>query len=151
MTEFRKEIDKIPEIRGCFMAGLQALERDHSKKVRDYKNDKLEGSLDLDQCVKSIYPNSNRWDYIIGYNSKALFVEVHSAQTGEVTTMIKKLNWLKDWLNTKAPGLKKIKDKQTPFIWLSSSKVDIPRYSSEYKRLAAAGIIPKSHLSLKKN
>lgn len=148
MSVFRKEIQKIPEVAGCLKEGLGALGT-HSKKIKDYEKSKIEGSIEIDDCVKHKYPNDNRWDYVLGYNKKAFFVEVHSAQTGEVSTMFAKLEWLKWWLNNRAPGLKKIKDSKTPFIWISSKNVDIPKFSPQYRQLVSAGLLPKSYFSLK--
>lgn len=65
--------------------------------------------------------------------------------------MFAKLDWLKWWLNKRAPGLRKIIDRKTPFIWISSINVNIPKFSPQYRQLVSEGLLPKSHLSLKDN
>jgi hypothetical protein len=60
----------------------------------------LEGSVDIDACTLKNHPNEARWDYAIGYESKAYFVEIHPADTSNVNEVIKKAEWLKQWLAT---------------------------------------------------
>lgn len=72
MSVFSKEIKKIPEIAGCLRDGLTALGK-HSKKIMDYEKGKLEGSVDIDGCLRDKYPNDNRWDFVLGYNKHFLW------------------------------------------------------------------------------
>jgi hypothetical protein len=71
----------------------------------------IEGSVNIDTCTADRYPNSNRWDYVFAYNGKAYFVEVYSAHTSEVRTVLSKLEWLKAWLNHHATEINKLKAK----------------------------------------
>ena len=107
-NSFKKAVDNTPEIAKCYQSGLQAL-GSYSKKIELKDTSLCSGSIDIDACTRTHYPEDNRWDYALCYNSKVYFVEVHSANTGEVSTVFKKLTWLKDWLNHKAPEINKLK------------------------------------------
>lgn len=119
-----------------FYSGLGALGK-YSTKILE-QNCRILGSVRLD----GIIPDA-RWDYGIGLQSAdsafAIWVEVHHASTGEVGTVIQKLQWLKQWLSQNAPQLKSL----TPpdgFYWLSTNGVNITRNSPQARRLAEAGL-----------
>lgn len=137
---FQIAVEQTAEISGAYKAGLQALKNCDKQKISVADSHKLNGSVDIDSAVKDLYPEENRWDYAIGYGDKICFVEVHHAATSEVEKMLKKLSWLKQWLKDKAPELSKIPKSEIPYVWLSTSGVHIIPSSSEYKKLATAGI-----------
>lgn len=144
---FKEAVEATPDIATCYQPGLSALKSNSSKvKVGNTRN--LNGSVDIDACTSAQYPQANRWDYAIGYNSEAYFVEAHPASPGEVDVVIKKLNWLKNWLNTKAPELNKIKAKANPFVWVQSGKFDIPKTTPQYRKAVSNGILPIGELKL---
>ncbi len=143
---FKTAVEATPQVATCYKPGLQAL-GDYSKKISPADTSKCQGSLDIDACTVASYPQENRWDYAIGYDSKVYFVEFHSAQTGEVRPMLKKLQWLKDWLNNHAPEIKKMKAEQ-PYFWIMSGKYAIFPNSSQAKQIAKAGLRPASTLKL---
>jgi chitinase len=128
--------------------GLKALEKDHSSKI-DVKGSKIVESVFLDKCLAKSDPQGSRWDYIIGYNEEAYFVEVHSAITSEVSTVLRKLDWLKNWLFEEGSEVNKIKT-QNCYHWIQSSKFDILKSSRQYKLASQNGILPKSKLVLSK-
>jgi hypothetical protein len=130
--------------------GLQALEaRDRRCIVSVGVN--LTASINVDAHFAETEARSNRWDYGIGYESDgkhfAIWVEPHSAtSTHEITTMIRKFEWLKDKLatepfvelqrlttNTRENGLRQ-------FWWVTTGKISIRRDTPQAKRLAASGI-----------
>lgn len=118
---FKVTVQKTPEVTNCLQSGLKALGSD-SKKIL-VKNTFLCGrSIDLDTCLAKTYPQNSRWDYCFAYGDEVFFVEVHSAITSEVTTVIKKLEWLKNWLKNNAPDIDKLKaQSRTPYYWIQSS------------------------------
>lgn len=136
------------EISNCFQSGLRALGNDSRKIV--IKNTSLcEGSVDLDTCLSKTYPQQNRWDYCLSYNGEVFFVEVHSAITSEVSTVIKKLDWLKNWLMASATELDKLKAKsRTPYYWVQSSGFSILPQSKQFRAVVQAGIKPIARLEL---
>lgn len=144
---FKVAVEATPELNGCYHPGLQAFGA-YSNKIELHDNRECNGSVEIDECVRLIYPNANRWDYVFAYKSTAYFVEVHSAESNEVSVVLAKLQWLKDWLNTKAPEIAKIKAKQ-PYFWIQSSRFSIPKTTRQYRVAAQNGILPISKLTLK--
>lgn len=108
MSKFELAVTNTPDIAGGYKNGLQAFGRNSSfVEVDDIK--KLEGSVDIDECTKELYPDEPRWDYALGYDGKAYFIEVHPASTSDVKTVIEKAKWLDGLLNAKAKELKALK------------------------------------------
>jgi len=143
-----KEAVETDGILACYQVGLKGLGTD-SKKIRLADTTKCEGSVDIDGCLAKNQPQSNRWDYCFSYRSEVFFIEVHSAITSEVATVIKKLQWLKDWLNNQASEINKLKaTSRTPYYWIQSSYFNIPPTSRQYRMAVQAGIKPVSSLEL---
>lgn len=94
---FKEAVEATPEIKNCYQPGLQAL-GSYSTKIELLNNRECNGSVEIDECVRPNYPTANRWDYVVSYKSAAYFIEVHSAETSEVSVVLTKLQWLKDWL-----------------------------------------------------
>lgn len=139
-SEFQIAVEETAEISSAYKAGLQAVKKCDKQKISASDLHKLNGSVDMDNAVKDLYPEENRWDYAIGYDNKVCFIEVHPAFTSEVETMLKKLAWLKQWLKNKAPKLSSIEKTQEPYIWLSTKGIHILPNSSYSKKLATSGI-----------
>ena len=51
---------------------------------------RLDGSLNIDEETKMLYPNESRWDYAVSCDGKVYYVEVHPANTSNVEEVIKK-------------------------------------------------------------
>lgn len=128
-------VESIPMIAEAFQDGLKAIEKKDSSKIKASDTRKLSGSVYLDEKLKGDYPHDARWDYIIGYDEKVYFAEVHPANTSNVDEVIKKKNWLASWLNAYA---KVLKDNMvtTSYHWLASGKIAILKNSPQYRRLA---------------
>jgi len=145
---FKVAVESTPDIKNCFETGLRALGT-HRTKVRLSNNSMCEGSVDIDSNVANRYPQSNRWDYAFSYKSKVYFVEVHSAYTGEVRIVKRKLQWLKDWLVSNAPELNALKAKDKgPFFWIQTNGFHIPPTSPQHREVSQAGIKPIAVLQL---
>ena len=54
----------------------------------------IDRSVDIDDCTRKLYPNGNRWDYVISYRGKAYYLEVHPATAEKVKEVIAKKQWL---------------------------------------------------------
>ncbi len=143
---FKEAVESTPNVSTGYKPGLRAFEKDHSKKIIAV-NANLKGSLFIDECLTAI-DQGNRWDYAFGYGEEVYFVEVHSANTSEVSTVLRKLTWLKDWLNHSAPEINKLKAKEC-YHWLQSGKFDILKNSPQYRLAIQSGILPKATLNLK--
>ena len=145
---FQQAVHSTLDITTGYRPGLQAL-GGYSTKIRVSDTRLLGGSVDIDACTVDKYPNANRWDYAFDYKGEAFFVEVHSAYTGEVDTVIAKLNWLKSWLRDRAPSLEEKKAKsRTPYYWLQSDKFEIPKTSRHFRLIVQEGLKPLSILIL---
>ena len=136
---FEKAVKATDDIALGFCSGLQAL-GSNSVVIKVQNNRSLNGSVDIDTTTSSLYPQDARWDYTVGYDNRAYFVEVHPANTSNVKEMIHKKEWLDNWLNIHAPELKKIKA-EAPYYWVPSGKVAILRNSPQFKRIALNHIL----------
>lgn len=145
-SAFYVAVKATKSVSACYKNGLQAFERDHARKVIcDQK--KVEGSLFIDHCLAKV-DQGNRWDYAFGYDGMIYFVEVHPASSSAVKSVIKKREWLKNWLATQATELDKLKATDC-FHWLQSGKFDMLKQSPQYKYAEQNGLIPKPSLKLK--
>lgn len=144
---FNNSVNNCDLIRNCLKVGLRAMGA-NSNFISVSNTSKLNGSINLDRCLfkQNIDLNSNRWDYIIGYNNMAYFIEVHPASTTEVPIILKKLEWLKIWLMNNASSLNEIKG-HPAFHWAATGKISVLTNSRYAKQLAKAGIqMPKSRI-----
>ena len=111
-------------------------------KLKDKR--KVDGSLNIDKETKLLYPNDPRWDYAVGYDGKVFFVEVHPANTSNISEMAKKKEWLKKWLISKAPLLNALPSGHPRFLWVATeSGVHISNQASYKRKLAQLGFNPK--------
>lgn len=133
---FKAAIENTPLLEKAFKNGLQAL-GSNSSKVKPTDTKKCEGSVDIDTAVKSTYPNAPRWDYALGYDGTTHFIEVHTAKTDEVKPVLKKYQWLKDFLIEDAPELNK---DPKHFHWIASGGNHILKGSVQARQLAQSGI-----------
>jgi hypothetical protein len=145
---FKQAVKQTPEVQNCFQSGLRAFGK-HSSKIDLANQSKCAGSIDIDGCLdaQKMYPNDNRWDYAFDYEGKVYFVEVLSAYTNEVGVVLKKLQWLKDWLQQKAPEIGKLKADK-PYYWIQSGRFAIPATSPQYRQAVQASILPIPKLAL---
>ena len=142
----------------AYRPGKQALEKKHRNKVNCLDPKRLTGSINLDEALAKEpgYANEPRWDYGLGHRSesgqeRAVWVEVHSATTSEVSKVLRKLEWLRDWLNGEAEQLEKltIAASGPRFVWVASRGIHIPRNSPQARRLSTSALSkPIKHLSL---
>lgn len=147
-SAFEKAVKATPEICGAYCEGLQALKRADAAKIIPAEKRKVDGSVDIDRALIALYPEGNRWDYAIGYDAKACFVEVHPAYTTEINKMINKYNCLVAWLKEKAPQLESFPKMKPAFVWIQSGKNAILPTAKHSKMLATVGL-PRPTLTLK--
>lgn len=147
---FKQAVEATPVVKDCYKPGKQAILNKEQDKVELTDPRNCGGSLFIDQCLvdQKIDSDKNRWDYAIDYNGEVFFFEVHSAKTGEVTTVLKKLQWLKEWLLVSAPEINVLKAK-TPYYWVKSNGYSILPNSSQERAFKQKGLRPISKLILK--
>jgi len=119
--------------------GLTALKRGEGKgRILAKDSKQILGSADIDgDCLRAA-PHANRWDYVIGYCRSgkvvAYFVEVHSANTRNVSEIKKKLAWLvQDFLRNENNA--KLAALPREIHWVASGKVRIPKHTRQYRFL----------------
>lgn len=130
--------------------GKQALSKPHRAQVRCRDEARWTGSLELDEALKNdpAHASANRWDYGLGHQDPngregAVWVEVHSAETGEVSCVLKKLRWLKDYLRGSCPelwALTQATPEASRFVWIASGRYAIPENAPQLRALRAAGL-----------
>lgn len=141
---FKEAVEATPEVANGYRTGLQAIESVDRNAVKLMDNRKADGSLNIDKETKCLYPNDSRWDYAIGYDDKVFFVEVHPANTSNISEMAKKKEWLKQWLKSKAPLLDALPSGNPRFLWAATeSGVHISNQASYMRKLAQLGFNPK--------
>lgn len=136
---FKKTVKQHQETQSCYNSGLQAM-GGYSKKINATNTRLIDGSVFLEECLASSYPQANLWDYMVSYNSKIYFIEVHPAETKNISEMIKKLKWLKGWLNNSGVQFMRMTSKNHPYRWVASGRVNITKNSSQRRKLATRGI-----------
>ncbi len=138
-------------VKGAFRKGIQALDDRDRKRVDCTDPNRLTGSINLDKALEREpkHANASRWDYGLGYSpkngpEKVVWVEVHSANTDEVSAVIKKLDWLRDWLNgedaTKLKLMTNAAAGDLRFVWIARGSVKILKNSPQARRLSRSGI-----------
>ena len=139
---FKQAVEETPDVARCFQVGNAGL-GPYRNKIEVHDTRLLCGSIDIDACTTAKYPGEHRWDYAICYKSEVFFIEIHSAQTSEVSTVLNKFRWLKDWLHHKAPEINKLKaTTKTPFYWVQSKNFQILKNSAQYRQAKLAGLMP---------
>lgn len=145
---FQQAVEATTDVNIGFKIGLTAL-GSYSSRILVSTTKELQGSIDIDTLTTAKYPNANRWDYAFAYKGEVFFIEVHSANSSEVRTVLRKLQWLKDWLHQNAPEINKMKAKKiAPFYWIQSKSFAIPKTSPQYRAAESAGLKPIARLVL---
>jgi hypothetical protein len=143
-NRFESAVKASPQVRDHFRNGLQALAKGHRSCLSELTSACL-GSVEIDEAVRSRYPSDSRWDYVVGVGltsgELAVFIEVHSATTSEVSVVIRKKEWLeKTWLeHSDQLELKKLPRR---IFWVPSGRYDVPPNSPQSKRMVLNGLKP---------
>ncbi len=133
-----------PNLSKCLKNGLEGIEKQHKGSYIKLKSGKRKehilGSINIDFCYEKIYPNQNRWDYIIFLDLKnyspCQCIEIHCAKSEAVSLIEKKLNWLKDLIKSLNGNIKK----DYCFIWIATDGIHIPKGTPQYRKLQTLGI-----------
>ena len=141
---FRAAVLGIPSIQSHYREGTQALRAQDRRRLTCSNARRLQGSVDLDTALMPVYPQAPRWDYGIGIargSAKDLVVwlEVHSASSlRNLTEVLRKLEWLRDWLGSDAPALRSL---PSSYVWLASGVVAFRSGSKHARRIAERGLL----------
>jgi len=142
---FKQVVEAVPQLRGAFRPGLQALKGEHRGRIRCSDTRRLAGSLDLDSSLQDSLPDDPRWDYGVGVTvrqdaDRCHWVEVHPATEGEVRNVLKKQDWLKAWLGRHAPVLLEMTATENGYVWIATKAIGFRPGSPKAKQLEARGI-----------
>ena len=147
MNKFEAVVRSVTDISEGYKPGLSAMGA-NSRYVSAKDTRKMDGSVDIDAYTHAKYPDDNRWDYVLSYDQRAFFVEVHPVTGGTVKEMEAKLKWLKLWLKQHAQPLDTYPSGNPRFTWVSSGKCGLLKTSPEYRRAAMLGLLPVKKLAL---
>lgn len=125
-------------LRPAVLDGLQAVEPAHREHLEPKVRSDFEDSLDLDAALRPSHQQEHRWDYLLGHgpSGEVVALEPHSANSGEVSVVIKK----------KAAALVQLRDharngaRVSRWIWVSSGKIDILNLEKARQQLDQSGI-----------
>ena len=140
---FKRAVERTPHLENALKPGLQALRAQDRPHVAPQDPRLLQGSVDVDSALRRRQPNANRWDFAIGYrhaNRQADFiywVEVHTAADKQVRVVLKKLNWLRNWLRNDGNLLDQF-DRE--FVWVSSGATNFTLDAPQRKQFAQCGL-----------
>ena len=138
---FRKAIENTPDVQHSYREGLQAIVKADKRAVMVKDARRLDGSLNIDEETKMLYPNESRWDYAVGYDGKVYYIEVHPANTSNVEEVIKKKLWLDKWLKEKVPSMSALKAGSPKYQWAATEAgVHVSPQSMYARRLSQRGI-----------
>lgn len=146
---FQVAVENTVDVKNGFCEGIKAIKKSDRSKVHADDTKKIQGSLDIDTQVRTLYPEEPRWDYALSYDDKLYFFEVHPANTSEVERVVNKVKWLKQWLKDKAPKIAKLPRGAHPYTWVQSGGYAILPAAKEQKKLSVAGITTANMLKLK--
>ena len=97
-SKLKEYLDGTPDLGGTHKNGLSALRGSDRGLIVVPDTRKISGSLDIDGATERLYPKESRWDYAVEYDCEVFFIEVHPASTTDLKAIIKKYDWLKNWL-----------------------------------------------------
>jgi len=135
----------------CIKKGLQAIKKPDKVSLQETRTKAM--SVDIDNCLQKNYPNESRWDYAVFIEIddilKTAFIEIHPAYESEVVEVIKKAQWMKQWI---IDNPIRIISENRKFFWVSSGKVKVSKNSQKIRLLRKQGIEgPQEHLVVDKS
>ena len=140
---FRAALGRTPNLGTAWRAGLGALRSQDRPHIRAEIPRHLTGSADVDAALVGVQPNANRWDFAIGYqhsNRKQeliYWVETHTGSDSQIAVVLRKFDWLKNWLRGDGQELAKF---ERDIVWVASGATSFTQNSTQRKRLATSGL-----------
>lgn len=140
-SRLQEAVKGIAGLDKCFKEGLGAVKGAYRGRITAKEPRLFNGSLDIDKAKAQAEPTANRWDYAIEYNGEVFFVEIHPGSTSDIPIILKKQEWLKQWLKNEAKAIDILKTKRaTPYFWIHTGGCKILQGSITSKQLAQRGI-----------
>jgi hypothetical protein len=143
-VSFRDALAQTPNLEKAWQHGLQALRAEDRRHIKPEDPRRLGGSADIDAALLEKEPQANRWDFAIGYQHSnrreecIYWVETHTGSDEQIQVVLKKLEWLKNWLRRDGRPLARF---ERDIIWISSGHTRFTKGSAQVKILAQKGLI----------
>lgn len=139
---FEEAVRHTPDLEDAYKPGLQALRPVDGNHVSATNPRSIAGSVDLDAALRPLAPNSPVWDYGVAQRAgrdmeRVFWIEIHPATTGEINSVLAKLEWLKGWLRNDGTRLDGF-DRE--FVWVASGRTALRPGAQQTKRMAAMGL-----------
>ena len=118
---FKDAVEKTPHLEQSYKVGLQALRAEDKPHLSAENTRHLGGSVYVDKALENVDPHGNRWDFAIAYkhanrtDEVIYWVELHTASDSQVSVVIKKAQWLLNWLKNAGALLAKF---ERDIIWV---------------------------------
>lgn len=141
--KFKKAVEDTPHLKNAYCQGLQALRAEDKPHIEVEDTRSLGGSVDVDTALMKVEPHANRWDFAIAYNHTnrneefVYWTELHTASDSQVKVVIKKAQWLLNWLKNGGTKLGKF---ERDILWISSGATTFNLTGYQQKQMAAAGL-----------
>lgn len=137
-----------PQIRAHYRDGLQALKREHRRRVTIKNPRHLTGSIDLDSALRDDRPHDAIWDYGVGVKQSAgcdrtVWIEVHPASSSHVAPVLAKLAWLRSWIREEAPAFHGMRNR---YVWLATADVALHQNTPKRRLIAQHGLAFRSRI-----
>ncbi len=141
---FRDAVARTPNLENAWQPGLQALRAEDRPHIKPEDPRQLRGSADIDAALLGKEPQANRWDFAIGYQHLnrreecIYWVETHTGSDEQIKVVLKKLEWLKNWLRRDGLSLARF---ERDVIGGSSGHTFFTKGAAQIKMLAQKGLI----------
>jgi hypothetical protein len=135
---FKQAVENTRGLEQAYRRGLQAIQSRDTGRIPCHESRMVTGSVNLDDALAAVLPNDPRWDYGVGVTAQTtsetiVWIEIHPASSHHVDEVLHKLDWLKDWLRTRAPQLDVM---PREFVWVASGQVALQANSPQRRKLA---------------
>lgn len=140
---FKEAVEKTSHLEMVYQPGLQALRAQDRPHIAAENTRMLTGSVDVDNALRQIDPHGNRWDFAIAYQHAnrteevIYWLELHTASDSEVKVVIKKAQWLLNWLKDAGKLLAKF---ERDIVWISSGLTSFTLSSPQKRQMAQMGL-----------
>lgn len=142
--KFDQAVKKVPGLEKAHRPGLRALRSQDRPHIVAEDTRRLSGSVDVDSALREKYPEANRWDFAITYKHDdrkdefVYWVELHTANDSQVKVVIRKAQWLLEWLRGEGHALSGF---EREVIWVSSGATSLSLSAPQTKQMAEVGLI----------
>lgn len=142
---FKQTVENTPHLAGEWKDGLGALRAEDKPHVQPASPRRLRGSVDVDNALRKLkeHAQANRWDFAIGFQHSnrtkefIYWLEIHTGSDSEISVVLRKLAWLRKWLDGDGRGLTAF---ECQFVWAPSSVTAFTKRARQVKELADKGL-----------